>query len=117
MTLSMTSDEQMSGCINACDDCHSICTETVNYCMGMGGAHVTQEHIKLLLDCAEISQASANFMLRGSAMHAEVCGVCAEACERCATSCEQFPGDEQMEACVRACRTCAESCREMTSAA
>lgn len=116
MTLTMTSDQAMSGCINACDDCHSICTETVTYCLGMGGRHATQEHIRLLLDCAEICQTSANFMLRGSQLHGVTCEACAEACDRCAQSCEELAdGDEQMEACARACRACAESCREMSA--
>lgn len=115
MTLTMTKDQVFKRCIDRCDDCHSICAETVAYCLELGGEHAERAHILLLLDCAEICQTSANFMLRDSEIHAQVCGVCADACERCADSCEQFPGDEQMQTCARACRDCAQSCREMAA--
>jgi hypothetical protein len=75
--------------------------------MQMGGAHVEPSHIRLLLGCAEICQASANFMLRGSEFHGRLCAVCAEICEMCAESCERLGDDEQMRACIAACRHCA----------
>ena len=103
----------MQRCIDDCLDCHSVCLETVNHCLQMGGKHADPRHIGLLLDCAEICQTSANFMLRDSALHGRTCGVCAEVCMRCAESCEQFRDDQQMMACAEVCRRCAESCREM----
>ena len=115
-THSMT--QEMERCIQECLSCHSICTTTVNHCLGMGGEHASPSHITTLLDCAEICQTSANFMLRGSPLHNRTCGVCAEACERCATECEQMAnGDQQMLDCARACRSCAESCRQMAKMA
>ena len=77
--------------------------------------HAEAAHIRLLLDCAEICQTSANFMLRGSDLHARVCAVCAEVCERCAQDCETFEEDF-MQACAQECRRCAESCRRMAQA-
>lgn len=56
----------------------------------MGGRHAEDAHIQLLLDCAEICQTSANFMLRGSELHGRTCAVCADACQRCAASCRQM---------------------------
>ncbi len=50
-------------CIDNCVDCHNICTETANHCLTLGGAHADAAHIRLLLDCAEICQTSADFML------------------------------------------------------
>lgn len=108
-------NQDMQQCIQECMNCHAICTQTVTYCLQMGGKHAEATHIGLLLDCAEICQTSANFMLRGSPMHGRVCGVCAEACERCAQSCEQMGDDAQMQACADTCRRCAESCRRMAS--
>ncbi len=101
-------------CIQHCLDCHSICMETVPHCLTQGGEHADPDHIRLLLDCAEICNTSANFMLRDSDLHHQVCGMCAEVCEQCAADCERIdPHDEQMSACADLCRTCAESCRSM----
>ncbi|HEU5102906.1 MAG TPA: four-helix bundle copper-binding protein [Roseiflexaceae bacterium] len=76
-------DGHIQQCIQECTNCHSICLATVPHCLEMGGAHASPAHIGLLLDCAEICQTSANFMLRGSALHTHTCGVCADICERC----------------------------------
>lgn len=70
-------------------------------------------HIRLLLDCKQICATSADFMARGSDLHAEICAVCADVCERYARDCEQFGDDPVMRAWAEACRRCAESCRQM----
>ena len=106
-------DLNMQKCVQTCTDCNNTCTRTIAYCMTMGGMHAEAAHLKSLLDCAEACAASVHFMLRGSELHQQVCGICAEACERCATSCEQFPDDAQMRTCAETCRRCAQSCREM----
>jgi hypothetical protein len=115
MTLTMTHGSEMKDCIDNCDDCHSICLETITWCLEQGGEHASPDHIKLLQDCAEICQASANFMIRGSDLHSLTCDVCAQVCERCADSCEQLGGGDQMQACADACRRCAQSCRSMAN--
>jgi hypothetical protein len=102
----------MQNAIKACLDCHSMCVQTaMNFCLEQGGRHVEQGHFRLMLNCAELCQTSANFMLSGSPLHGRVCGVCAEACEACAKSCEQVG---EMRECVEECRRCAKSCRSMT---
>jgi hypothetical protein len=111
-------NQDMQQCIQNCLDCHSICLATVPHCLQMGGHHASQQHITTLMQCAEICQTSANFMLMNSPLHARVCGVCAEACVRCAQECEQMAnGDQQMLACAETCRRCAESCRQMATMA
>jgi hypothetical protein len=109
--------EDMQRCIQECQNCASICIETVQHCLKMGGEHARPEHIRLLLDCIEICQASANYMLRGSPLHTQTCAVCADVCARCAEDCERFTDDEMMQACARACRSCEASCREMAQMA
>jgi hypothetical protein len=109
--------QQLEQSIRECTDCHRICTETITYCLQQGGPHAEAAHIRLLLDCAEICQTSANFMLRGSDLHGRTCGVCAEVCARCAQDCERFSDDVQMRRCAQTCRSCAESCRSMARAA
>jgi hypothetical protein len=103
----------MDDCIDWCSTCHDICIQTMNYCLGAGGRHAEQEHIRTLLDCIDICRTSADFMLRESALHGKTCAACAEVCDRCAQSCERFPDDEIMKACAEVCRGCAEACREM----
>jgi hypothetical protein len=106
---------QIQDCIKNCQHCHQICVETVQHCLTKGGPHAEANHIKTLLDCAEICETSANFMVRGSNIHSQTCSVCAEACERCATDCERFGDDAQMKACAESCRRCVESCRQMAT--
>lgn len=108
---SRTQSTEMDHCIEACTRCHSICVETLQHCLQNGGKHASADHIQLLLDCAEICQTSANFMLRGSDLHVETCAVCADICERCAKSCETMADDAAMRRCAETCRACVESCR------
>jgi hypothetical protein len=63
-----------------------------------------------MMNCAEICQTSANFMLSSSSHHAQVCRICAEICDACAESCDKLDG---MEDCAKACRDCARQCRTM----
>lgn len=104
---------ELRNCVEQCLDCHRVCLHTINYCLSQGGDHAAAEHIRLLTDCAEICQTSANFMLRGSALHERTCAICAEICEDCAQDCERFPEDQEMQACAEICRQCSDACREM----
>ncbi|MHB0859393.1 MAG: four-helix bundle copper-binding protein [Anaerolineae bacterium] len=107
---------EMEECIRNCTDCHSICLETISYCLQMSGEHAEPAHIRVLMDCAEICQTSANFMLRESTFHGLTCGVCAQVCEQCATSCARFD-DAQLTACAEMCQRCAASCHTMEAMA
>lgn len=115
LTLNQVTQE-MQQCIQNCLDCHSICLNTITYCLQKGGMHAEPAHIQLMQDCAEICQTSANFMLRGSDLHTRTCGVCAQVCQRCADDCAKMGDDAQMKACADMCRRCAESCRQMSMA-
>ena len=106
-------NDDMQACIDECLNCHAVCTSTLAHCLEMGGPHTEAAHLRLMLDCAEICQTSANFMLRGSPLHMLTCGACAEVCARCAEDCAKFGGDQMMQDCAAACRTCADSCRRM----
>ena len=104
-------DSPMKDAINACLDCHSMCLRTaMSYCLAQGGPHVEQQHFRMMLNCAELCQTSANFMLSDSPLHRRVCAVCAEACEACAESCKQVGG---MDNCIEECLRCAKSCKTM----
>lgn len=111
-------DETMRDCIEECQVCFALCTETTQHCLEMGGAHAERTHIRTLIDCAEACQSAAAFMLRSSPLHASTCGVCADACDACAEECERLAGDDDvMTRCAEMCRQCAESCRTMSQQA
>jgi hypothetical protein len=109
-------DDTVRRCIDECVRCHEVCLSTVPYSLDQGGAHAGRAHITLLLDCANMCQTSADFMLRGSEEHARTCAVCAAICRRCADDCDRFTGDDVMHACAETCRRCAESCEQMAHA-
>ena len=108
----LESNAAMRSCIDACQSCHEVCVETITHCLTKGGQHAEAGHIGTLTDCAQICATSADFMLRGSTSHAEVCDLCADICDECAESCDALEGAD-MKRCADQCRRCAESCREM----
>lgn len=112
MANAATSSARLQECIVECDSCHDLCVETVSYCLSMAGRHAEPAHVTLMLDCAEICQTAADFMLRASPLYSAVCAVCADVCEACARSCAALDGAE-MAACADACRRCAAVCRAM----
>lgn len=114
--MTTSSSQSMQQCIQNCEDCHMICMRTVQHCLSMGGQHADPNHIVLMLDCADICRTSADFMLRSSPRHTQVCGLCAQTCDQCAMDCERIAGgDSMMMDCVRCCRECAAACRQMAS--
>ena len=112
-----TQTHSMEQCIENCTTCHRICLETAaRHFRGERGAQGHEGHIRLLIDCAEISQTSANFMVRGSDLHGHTCAACAAVCDRCAEECDKLGEDPHMAACAEICRACAQTCREMAAA-
>lgn len=95
-------------CIQYSMDCQSICLETLNYCLTMSDNYP----VRPILDCIEVCQINANFMLRGSRLRKNIAELCISACEKCEEFCSQFKDDMQMRACAEACRKCIESCEQ-----
>ena len=101
----------MQEAIQACFDCHSMCLRSaMTFCVAQGGKHVAAAHLQLMINCAEICQTCANFMLTDSPLYKTVTAACAEVCEACAKSCEQVGG---MQDCIEECRKCEKSCKAM----
>jgi hypothetical protein len=106
--------EHMNDCITTCDACRVECFETLyNHCLEMGGKHAEPRHARLMADCIQICQTTADLMRRQSPLHASQCAACAEVCDACADSCDKLAGKE-MEQCAEICRRCAEACRKMS---
>lgn len=102
----------MQECINACWDCHQICLRTaLTHCLKAGGDHVGENHFRLMMNCAEVCQTSANLQLSNSTFSKQQCTLCAAVCEACCHSCEGMDG---MEEVMQACKLCAKSCNNMS---
>ena len=72
------------------------------------------EHIRSMMDCAQICLVTADFMTRRSEHGKHLARECAEICRECAESCGQHPqADHHMKMCAEACRACAEECAKM----
>lgn len=108
--------EDMKHCIQLCQDCHALCIQLIGHCLQLGGRHAAPDHIRLLMDCAQMCTITADYMARGSSFHDRTCGLCSEICRLCAESCEQVQGEDQLvKQCAEMCRRCAESCKRMAS--
>ena len=105
--------DHIQQCIEECLNCHAACTMTAQHAIGEGGEKADPGLVGVLLDCAEICQTSANFLLRGSPYHDSTCAAAAEVCRACEEACRSFPDDEQMAHCAELCASCADSCDQM----
>lgn len=105
----------LQACIDACLATYRLCMETSQHSLQKGGVHAAPGHIAILLDCADLCQATATSMMRGSPIHTVLCDACAKACEACSKDCASFD-DAQIQRCAVSCRDCAASCRMMAMA-
>lgn len=102
-------------CIDACLRAQRESIMTLTYLRDMGGAHIDPVRVRSLLDCADVCQFAATFMMRGSHRHVEMCAVAARICRDCAESCDGT-NDQQLRKAVEACRGCEAVCRELINA-
>lgn len=99
-------------CIQACLDAYHACQTTALHLY----SHAMQDsstRVQLLLDCAAMCQANADFMRGDSDLQRRFSEACAEICLRCSQECARFASDVQMKLCASACRRCAESCQQI----
>ncbi len=115
MRIAQRQEGATENCIQSCLDCHRVCLETLRYCLQTGDQHSEYGFIRLLLDCANLSQMAAKFMLLASEFHPRLCELCALACERCVVECAQFTDDERIQHCATICRQCAETCQDIST--
>lgn len=102
----------MDACIARCLDTHRKCLETAGLAARNSEHAATARLIAVLTDCAEICQATANSMLRGSKFHTIMCDVCAKACRGCEEECRRL-SDTRFARCADSCHDCADSCAHM----
>jgi hypothetical protein len=98
-------------CMEACTQCHQTLMHTVmQYSLPHDTTQFDIELFRLMMNCAELCQTTANFQLSDSKFCRQVATLNAQLCEECAAGCERR-GD--LEDCVQACRECAECCRNL----
>lgn len=107
--------DAMDECIEACLQCHVVCTMTAQYCLVRGGERAAVDQVALLLDCAQLCQTSADFMVRGSPYHVATCRACAEVARACSEACAAVADDEELAHCAEVCATCADLCEQMAA--
>ena len=105
--------DDMQECIEECLNCHAVSTMTLQHCIASGGEITEVNLVGLLLDCAELCQTSANYMLRGSPYHVITCAAAAELCRACEEACRAVSNDEQLTHCADVCAGCADVCDRM----
>lgn len=109
-------DTEIQRSIDICLAAHRACVNAIGYCVEKNDEQLTSGLLRILMDAAEITQTTANFMLRGSTLHDLACNFCCEVAEKCAWQCERFEEDSVMKACAAACRRAADACRAHTGA-
>lgn len=105
--------KEMQECVEACLACHSMCEETMSYCLQQGG-RMDAQIMRALMDCTEMTRLCADMIMRRSPMTTDMCAMCARACEMCAEACKAMPDDAQLTKCAEMCRRCAQTCRSMS---
>lgn len=103
-------DSQIEDCMRKLLHCHKTCLGmAMTHCLEMGGEHARPQHLRLMLDCAQICATTGDFLARKSQFHTQIAIFCATVCDTCAQDCENIG---EMEESAKACRACAESCRQ-----
>ena len=61
--------------ITSCLNCHQMCLQVAfPYRIYADGRHLKPDQLRLIMNCSEICQTSANFMLTHSAFCTQLCG-------------------------------------------
>ncbi|MBP0600648.1 hypothetical protein J8I26_21220 [Herbaspirillum sp. LeCh32-8] len=105
---------EVDSCQQACLHCHEVCRKIAFDVSAGAGQGMRLDDVRLLFECAELCQLSANWQLSGSQYCRQICAVCAQLCRECESRCA---GKMNMEECEYVCRRCAESCEAMAAMA
>lgn len=101
-------DREAERCIDALQACYAACMRNVSYGNVKKSGPIQEEHVRLMLDCAEMCQTAANFLIRESDHYLRICREAAEICKDLASSCEGVDG---MDGIRSTCDECVSVCR------
>ena len=112
-TAGKTLSPETERALDECTRCHQVCLTGAGHVLRKGGELADAHHIRLLSDCVELCQTTANFLLRGSPIGKRTAALCAEVCRQCAA---ELDGSEDpvVQTCADVCRDCAEACAALT---
>jgi hypothetical protein len=103
-------------CIELCLRCHRVCLETAAY-LATGDRSAEVAQIRLLFNCAQLCQTSADLLRGGAYLTGRTSAACAEICDWCARACAGLEADSELRACADTCRRCAAACWELAAQA
>lgn len=104
-------EDQLQYCINICWSCRDTSQKALyNHYFKLTDKNFDATHIKLMTDCIQICQTTADFMTRNSQFNEQIGEICAIICEACSDSCRKYD-TEEMQHCADLCRKCANYCR------
>jgi hypothetical protein len=109
-------DPSLLACIEACNDCHRALRGFAREGARSGpGSPGDRTMWRLMLDCAEVCEATATFLRAGSVFTPQLAEACLHLCDECAAACEAAAPTTAMDACAAACRRCAQACFAMSA--
>ncbi len=69
---------EMQQCIDDCMSCYDVCLQTAKNCQQAGGQHAAQNHIWMLLDCADVCQTTAHLMQHNNPLYGYITSAAAQ---------------------------------------
>ncbi len=102
--------------LKACTRCSRVAKETLTFALFHGAEHAEADHLRRLMDCAEICQTTADFLLRASPQHGAICRACIEVCKACAEDARAI-GTPELQRLADHCGRCAAACDTLAAAA
>jgi hypothetical protein len=107
----LTTDD--SATIDECAECAALCRELVNFCLGPDAPQpFDRGHVRLLLDCADLSRTCADMLGRGTDLHEEMCRLVVDVTRLAAQSCRHFASPESL-LCAESCERTADACETL----
>lgn len=104
----------LAGCIEACLECSQVCTACAEACLSERDVARLSDCIRIVLDCADVTGATARVLSRHPGYDANLrralLAACRAACALAADQCER--GAEA----YTHCRVCADACRRCEAA-
>ena len=81
----------LDACISICQACHSNClTAALSMSSQKGGAYLRPAHLRSLMNCNELRQTSAHYLITESPIHHHLSKICSELHDAYAIDCEEL---------------------------
>jgi hypothetical protein len=101
-------------CLDACAECgqrlRALAREGAR---AAKGSDAERARWRLLLDCAELCEATVNFLQGESVFLPQLTEACMHLCDECATELDTVRGDPAVAAAAAAARACSRACHAL----